>query len=212
MIINALKDIIDIVPELINLFLSGFVFMYVYIWLNNKKIDLSLMTLWSLFISALVKSFCSVLHTLILPTVMIPDAAKILVFTVTGFLLAILFTYLSKTKPFTILLYKINNKSINDDIFEDIIDYDKQTMLQIYLKNSDCLYIGTFKMREEKGLDSYIVLIDYASLNKTTKEIIFMPSENDKYSTVAINLRDIERIELIYEHDSKVWKRLSGNT
>lgn len=124
--------------------------MYVYIWLNNKKVDLSLMTLWSLFISILVKSFYSVLHTLILPAIKIPDSVKILVFTLTGLLLAILYTYLQKTKFFTRLLYRINNKSINDDIFDDIIDYKKKTMLQIYLKNSNVLYIGTFKIRKKK--------------------------------------------------------------
>ena len=107
-------------------------------------------------------------------------------------------------------MFKTNNKSINSDIFNDIIDYDKQTMMRVYIKNSPIMYIGTFKIREEKGIDSYIVLINYASIDTTVdkKRIVFNPEEHNLKSSVVINLHDVERIELVYEKDSKILKRL----
>lgn len=198
------------IPDLINLFLSGFIFMYTYNWLNNKKNDISLMTLWSLFISFLLKSFYSALHTIVLSDIKIYDSIKIIIFSITGFLLAILFTYLKKTRFFTGLLYKINNKSINDDIFDDIIDYDKKTMMNIYLKSSDIYYIGRFSFREENGINSWISLIDYYCVDKKTNNVVFNPEGGGLNSSVVINLSNIERIELIYEKDSKVWEKLKG--
>lgn len=210
MIKITLKDLIYIVPDMINLFLSGFIFMYTYSWLNNKKIDISLMTIWSLLISFLVKSLYAALHTFILSGVEINDSIKIITYSATGFLLAIIFTYLKKTKLFTILLYRFNNKSINDDIFDDIIDYDKKTMLNIYLKSSNIYYVGRFSYREENGTDSWISLVDYCCVDKDTNEKIFDPEQGGLNSSVAINLNNIERIELFYENDSEVWKCLKG--
>lgn len=210
MIKISIKDLIPILSDLINLFLSGFIFMYAYIWFNNKKIETSILTVWSMFISVLIKSFYSTLHIIILPSTMTPDAIKIIVYSFTGFLLAVLLTYLKKFKVFHRILYQINNKSINDDIFDDIIDYDKRTMMNIYLKSSDVYYIGRFSFREENGNDSWISLVEYYSVDKKTNHPIFNPKAGGLNSSVTINLKNIERIEIIYEKDSEVWERLIG--
>lgn len=210
MIIITLKDLIPIIPDFINLFLSGFIFMSTYNWLNSKKIDITLMTVWSLLISILVRSFYSTLHTIIFSNIEIYESIKIIVFSVTGFILAVICTYLRKTKTFTKILFKINNKSINDDIFDDIIDYDKRTMMRIYIKSSNVYYLGRLAYREENGTNSWISLIDYCSVDKDTDEPIFDPDESNYMSSVAINLNNIERIEIIYENDSDVWQRLTG--
>lgn len=210
MILINIKDLIPIMSDLINLFLSGFVFMYTYSWFNNRKIDISILTIWSLFISILIKSFYSALHIFILPNIKIHDAIKIIIFFITGILLAIICTYIKQTKLFSKLLYKINNKSINDDIFDDIIDYDKRTMMNVFLKSSDIYYVGRFSFREENGINSWISLVEYCSIDKTTNERIFDPEIGGLYSSVAINLKDIERIEIFYEKDSDVWEKLIG--
>lgn len=193
--------------DLINLFLSGFIFMYTYNWFNNKKMDISILTIWSLFISTLIKSFYSSVHIFLLSNTKIQDALKIIIYSITGFLLAILFTKLKGTKAFNRLLYNINNKSINDDIFDDIIDYDKKTMMKIYIKSSDIYYIGKFSFREENGINSWISLIEYYCVDRKTNNKIFDPAEGELCSSVTINLKEVERIEIIYEKDSKVWEK-----
>lgn len=195
--------------DLINLFLSGFIFMHTYNWFNNKKMDISILTIWSLFISTLIKSFYTSVHIFLLSNTKIPDALKIIIYSATGLLLAILFTKLKETKAFNRLLYNINNKSINDDIFDDIIDYDKKTMMKIYIKSSDIYYIGKFSFREENGINSWITLIEYNCVDKKTNKKIFDPVEGGLCSSVAINLKEVERIEIIYENDSKVWEKMN---
>lgn len=198
-------------PDLINLFLSGFIFMVIYNWLNHKEMNISLITIWSLFISTLVKSTCTIVHTFIFVSVDFSDSAKIIVYSFVGLSLAMAITWLRNTKLLRIVLYKVNNKSVNEDIFDDVIDYDKRTNMMIYLKNSPLLYVGRFLYREEKGIDSYICLIDYACLSTKDGLVIFDPDKSDMLSTVVINLKDIERIQLQYEKDSAVWKRFCKN-
>lgn len=210
MIAISPKDLIEIFPDLINLFLSGFIFMSVYNWLNNKKTDISVLTIWSLFISFLVEAFYSMIHGFLFNNIVISDSIKIFVYSVTGLALAFICTQIKRSKLIQRLLYQSNNKSVNDDVFQDIIDYKKPTMLNVYLKSANVYYIGKFCSREELGLDSWIVLINYFSVDKETNNPVFDPDAENYKSTVAINLRDVERIEIIYEEDSETWKRLIG--
>lgn len=182
----------------------------VYNWLNTKKSDISIIVLWSLFISELIKSICTVAHDFIFVDIIFSNAMKILIYCVIGLMLAFLVTFLRKTKIIQGLLYASNNKSINDDIFDDIIDYEEPTMMSVYLKSSDVYYIGKYCFREEKGLDSWIVLINYCCVNRSNNKILYDPQKDNEKSTVMINLHDVERIENIYEDNSKVWKRLTG--
>lgn len=209
MIKITLNNLIYIVPDLIDLFLSGFIFMVVYSWLINKKYDFSVMTVWSLFISYIIKSICSTVHIFFLRQVEFNDSSKILIYAGFGLIFAFLVVWIRKCKLIQKLLYSTNNKSINDDIFDDIIDYVKPTMMKVYLK-SNVYYIGKFCFREENGINSWIVLINYISLEKDSNKILYKSDIGDIKSVVTVNLRDIERIELIYEDDSMVWKRLSG--
>lgn len=185
--------------------------MVTYNWLNHKEVNISLIIIWSLFISILVKSFCTIVHTFIFVDMKFSDSAKILIYASIGLLIAVIITWLRNAKPLRIVLYKINNKSMNDDIFDDVIDYDKRTGMFVYLKNSPVVYIGRFLYREENGIDSYISLIDYACLSTKDGKIIFDPDKSDMFSTVVINLRDVERIHLQYEKDSDVWKKFSSD-
>lgn len=65
----------------------------------------------------MIKSFYSTLHIIILPNIKTPDAIKIIVYSFIGFLYAVLLTYLKRLKVFRQIIYHVNNKSINDDIY-----------------------------------------------------------------------------------------------
>lgn len=204
-----LHFLIDIIPELVNLFLSGFIFMSMYTWITNKKIDISSITIWSLFISVLIKTFYSLLHSFILLDCSFDENFKVIIYVVTGFILPFVFIRLKNSKVFRYILFNTNSKSINIDIFDDMIDYDKRTTMQVYLKNSNIMYIDTFKLREENGKDSFIALTDYASMYINTKDIIFKPDDHNLKSSVIINLQDVERIEIVYDKNSKLLDELS---
>lgn len=208
--IYILKDLIYIMPDVINLFLSGFIFMHTFNWINNKtQMDFSLFTLWSLFISFIIKTFYSLIHSFLFVSYDINSYLKITIYIITGFLLPFLIKKILKSKAIRRCLYLIDNKSINSDIWDDIIDYNSRTMMKVYIKNSKYYYIGSFKLREENGLDSWIVLIDYATLLLKNNEVVYNPENDGRKSTVVINLRDIERIEIIYDDKSDIWEKLN---
>ena len=102
---------------------------------------------------------------------------------------------------------KISKRTWDDDIFKDVIDYNKRTMMILYLKNSDIIYSGIFKLREQKGANSNICLIKYSIIKKESNVLI--RKHEDIKSSVIINLQDVERVELVYEDDSEVWKWLN---
>lgn len=180
-------------------------------WLNHKEFNISILTIWSLFISVLIKSFYSTIHYYFAVNLKFTNPVKVLIFSLTGLLLSVVLTYIKKTSVIQWILYYTNNKSVHEDIFDDIIDYKKRTMMKIYIKSSDVYYLGRFSFREEKGLESWIVLIDYYCLDRSDNRILFDPEADDLISSVAINSKDVERLEIIYERDSDVWKKLIGN-
>lgn len=83
-------------------------------------------------------------------------------------------------------------------------------MMSVYLKESNIYYIGRFAFREEKGIDSWICLIKYGVFEKESNKKIYDPDKGGLKSSVVINLSNVERIELVYEDDSKVWQRMMG--
>lgn len=204
-----LSDLIKIVPEIIDLFLSGFIFIEFFLWFNNKKIDVSLLTLCSLIISYIIKAFFSILHSFLLVDQEFSEPLKTIIYLLFSIFLAIISTKILQSSHIDVSLRKLNHKVIHDDIFNEIIDYDKGTMMKIYLKNSDLYYIGAFAYREEKGLNSWLVLAKYICLYKADHKQYFDPEEQGLDSSVAINMQNIDRIELIYEKDSLVWKRMN---
>lgn len=182
--------------------------MWFYNWLNGKEMNISLLTVWSLFISFLIKNIYSAAHGFILKDVKVNNSIKILIYVVTGVILSCICTYLKKTKWIQRLLNRTNNKSINDDIFDDIIDYSNPTQMHIYIKSSNIYYVGEFGCREEKGMNSWIVLVNYYSADKETLQRVSPHATEQMRTAVAINIANIERIELFYEKGSEVWKVL----
>lgn len=200
-----LKELISIMPDLINLFLSGFIFMKLYNWLNAKDENISTFIIWSLFISFLIKSFYTSLHLFICKEIIIVESIKIIIYALTGVFLAFICTCTKKSKRIQKFLFFIYNKSINDNVFNDLIDFKKPTNIKIYLKSSDYFYKGKFCYLEEKGLDSWIVLKNYIKSNKSVNS----DPEEIVNSAVVINLRNIDNMEFYYENGSDVWEKMN---
>ena len=191
-----------VVPDLIDLFLSGLLFLLLYGWLNTEKYNISLLTIWGLFISFIIKNLYGVLP------VNLPKSVMSIIYILTGIVLAVILTLLKRLAFVNKIVSKINNKTLDDDIFDNVIDYEKQTFMAVYLKASDIYYLGRFTYREEKGNSSWICLSDYGVIKKGTDEEIYDPDKANLKSSVVIPLSNVERIELIYENDSEVWEQM----
>ena len=169
--------------------------------------ELHLVFIWSLFVNAIIKTLYSVLHSIIFISYSFSDTTKNSIYLITATLFPFIIFKIQNTKFFRNLLFKLSKKTVHDDILDDVIDFDKRTIMALHLKNSDKYIIGIFKLKEEKGGESYITLISYTVYSSENDEELYN-TENKKMSTV-INLKDIERIDLLYEDDSETWKWLN---
>lgn len=125
----------------------------------------------------------------------------IIIAVVTGIMVAKIYEW----KFFNKLIGKINHKSINKSLWIDILDYDLGTTIKVFLKEKDILYIGELVEHEENGNESWLVLKNYLSCNPITEEIFYNSITDNRITRVAINLRDINRIELFYEDDTEIF-------
>lgn len=107
---------------------------------------------------------------------------------------------ISEIKFVNRILLHINNKSLHDDIWQDIIDYRNGTTLRFIC--GDTIYIGTLVIHEERGNDSWFVLDDYIVEEKNSK---YKAEDMNFRSRIAINLRDVDRVELYYGDKKESW-------
>ncbi len=169
--------------------------------------ELYLVVIWSVFVNVFIKSLCGAIHNVILPEKDFDENLKIVLYIVTAIITSSLISWLYNSTFIKKILHILGKKTFGNDAFKDVVDYNKKTLMMVYLKESKVMYGGIFKLKDEKGSDSYITLIQYCLLEKDSNTLI--RDFRKEKASVVINLRDVERIEIIYEDDSKVWKWLN---
>ncbi|MCM1253247.1 MAG: hypothetical protein NC321_10530 [Clostridium sp.] len=117
---------------------------------------------------------------------------------ITGLLLVCIVAILSQRRWFRKITVKLFHKTLNSDIWRDVLDLEKGSNLKVYLKDKDYYVIGHHKNHEEKGSESWIALSAFAKFDKETNQNYKSePSYLDR-KDVIITLRfaDIEHIEI----------------
>lgn len=212
-----LNTMLYIVPDLMNLFVPGFIFIKLLSWLNNKKFETSTTILYSLVISYLTQILFKWLHLNLFKTVDFDEYIKIVIYILFCTISALVCAKFRDNKFILKIIRYFHGKSINPDAMDDLVDYSNGTKAKIYIKNTDICYIGQICYVEEKGADSYIALIHYVVVlvdnhtkpYKLTK--LYDLKQDMNINTIAMfSLRDIDRIELIYQDNSNVWKRFNN--
>lgn len=90
------------------------------------------------------------------------------------------------------------HKTVNEDIWRDVLDLDKGSNLKVYLKGKDYYIIGHHKNHEEKGADSWLALSGFAKFEKESN----MPCKNepshlgDINAIITLRFSDIDYIEI----------------
>lgn len=205
-----MQELLNVTEGIINLFLSGFIFITVFNWLTNTKMELYIIGVWSIIINTLIKTVCKAIHSVIFVNYDFNESVKILIYVMVALIFAFSIPWFLRCDITKRCICKIAGRTLGNDVFNDIIDYEKRTIGIVYLKNSDIYYSGILRLRDEHGNNSYIVLIDYSIYNKGDNEMIRKNSKDlGLNTTVAFNMQDVERIEMFYEDDSDVWKCLN---
>ncbi len=164
-------------PYILEYFIPGFIFLRTFQLLTSRKSS-DYQLILSVVISYILKAICSVGHNYIFVSTSFSWDWRVIILSSFAFILSIIFVIVSETDFMQEILLKINHKSIHDDIWQD-----------------DITYIGILVTHEEKGNDSWFVIKDY-----------IVESANEEYSSsdipyksrLALNLRNVKRIELLY--------------
>lgn len=54
---DIIKDLINNIPDILQYFVSGYIFISVFCWIASKKINLTVQAIWSLAISFTLAPF-----------------------------------------------------------------------------------------------------------------------------------------------------------
>ena len=155
-----LQNLLIIVPELINFFFPGFVFMLTFLKLINKRLDNYLIVLWSLFTSEFLHSLYSFFHISNLFNRDSLELINIIIYAFTAIIFAFLVSKLIETQIYKNFLEFFFRITPSGDILKNVMDPYEETQVKIFPKDSKRYYWGTLVLEDEKGLDSYILLIN----------------------------------------------------
>ncbi len=164
----------------------------------SKKIDTKNILIASCVISYALLSFMSLIRIKWLEwlpnTAIINSGLSI----VLGALFVCLIVILSQRKWFRKITVKLFHKTLNNDIWRDVLDLENGSNLKVYLKDKDYYVIGHHKNHEEKGNDSWIALSAFAKFDKITNENYKNePVYLDRKDVIiTIRFSDIEHIEI----------------
>lgn len=117
---------------------------------------------------------------------------------IAGIIIVSLIAILSQQKQFRKITVKLFHKTLNDDIWRDVLDLEHGSNLKVYLKDKDYYIIGHHKNHEEKGNESWIALSGFAKFDKeTNNNYKNEPSYLDKQNIIiTLRFSDIEHIEI----------------
>lgn len=144
-------------------------------------------------ISYILKAICSIFHEYIFRDIVFSWNRRVIILSLFAIVLSIIVVFVTEIKYVNKILLHINNKSIHDDIWQDIIDYKNGTTLRFICGNET--YIGILVGHEEKGNDSWFILEDFIV---EEKDNCYKAEDMDYQARMAINLKNVDRVELFY--------------
>ena len=200
MIITELNLIFDNIPKLLQYFIPGYWTIFVFRYFCSKKTSDYIMNIMSCVISYILISFAALLRLKCNFISTLPNNAIINsgIAILEGTLFALVFALVFCSKWFSKFTVKLFHKTLNEDIWRDVLDLRNGSNLKLYLKNEDCYIIGHHKDHEEKDGDCWIAVSAFAKFDKSTNknyknEPSFLNDENVIYT---VRFSDIEHIEI----------------
>lgn len=188
--IDNFSLIIQNIPFILQYFLPGYWGVMLFSFLNSKKINdkmvVMLSCLFSYFSITVISLFYQIDNVLML------SGVSFIVLTILSILISLVYA----SKLCTNLLVKLFHKTQYNDIWHDILDYDKGSNLKIYLKNDNVGFIGHFIVHEEKENDSWFAISAPIKFDVETDSIIDDENKNDENYIVTFRLSDVKHIEI----------------
>ena len=201
-----LKELIQILPDLIMLLLPGWIFLFLYRFCARRPHKTSVIALENI-ISSYVLTLCytSVSNyffktTSIVPIVLLSFSAAI------GVLLGCI-RVSSFVKEHVGEIFGIR---LEESVWEGIADMQKGVYVRVFLEGENLVYKGIYRRYYLSSGETWIQLQEYTvrqitnvSYEEENKLPCLYSYKSKANHLVAINTKDIKRIELLYDKDSK---------
>lgn len=192
-----IEQIVNSIPLILEYFIPGFIFISFSQYLLSKSLSQHYVIL-SIVLSYLLKSIFSVAHNYFLVNRVFLLNERIIILSCAALIFSVLFVKLYESKKVNYFFMMLNNKSLHDNIWDDVIDYKNGTTVRAIC--SDAEYVGYLEYHEEKGNDSWMVLRDYIIYEDEE----YRDAADFEYpSRIAIKMSDIKRLELYYAESEK---------
>lgn len=181
---------IENIPEILQYFIPGYLFIIIFRFLTNKKIEKSIVLIMSCVLSyvflSLTKSYCESTNIFII------SAITVIIAVVCGLLFSLI--YISKW--FSWILVHVFHKTVHDDIWHDVFDFKNGSNLKVYFKDKDYYVIGSYRISEDNGNDSWFAISGYGKYDKETNDPIENGFIGDNSVIMTFKLSDVEHIEI----------------
>jgi hypothetical protein len=208
-ILKEVPNLVNQIPEMLQYFIPGFIFMKPFRFLNanndNKQEPSSSMIL-IVTISFIAMSIVRFFDSIIIPQCYLLLWPEVAITLFISFVAAIIVYEMQGCKLLASALNRVTNKSINRDLWRDVIDYENGTILKIFMRNQNIIYFGKLAAHEEKGIDSWILLTDYIC-TYTDKKEEFNSINHPTPTRVMIPFNQIERVELFYDENTNIFDK-----
>ncbi len=196
--ISGFKDILDNLPLILQYIIPGYLTIKWFEFVLSKKTESRNLLIFSCAISYCLLSLTSLLRIKWIRN--IPDTAFInsALCVILGLIIVSIIAILSQQKWFKKITVKFFHKTLNDDIWRDVLDLENGSNLKVYLKDKDYYLIGHHKNHEEKGNDSWLALSGFAKFDRETNTNYKSEPNyiNNEKIIITVRFSDIEHIEI----------------
>lgn len=193
-------ELIDNLPKVISYFVPGAIFISINYYICSKKKGIFE---HFIFKSLIISYIIILLSDKMIQTFKITDLEffkqifPISIAIISSYILSA-FYMSSKFEKF--LDYLKIRKTVHDNFWTDIIDYENGTYLTVYLKEEELVYSGAIIKHEEKEDNNYLLMSNYLVYDYEGNKISDMESDQE---CIVLNTNDISRYELSYSPSSK---------
>lgn len=196
--IKELTEIINNIPNLLQYYVPGVIFIYIVKTGFSKKLST-----WALNVSGCVISYVFLcISTLIrVKLSLLQSINQIYANSILSICLALVLgfvvLYLITKQSFTEFLEQYFNMTLNDDIFYDVIDFKGGSKCKITLKDKDFYIIGDMDYLGDRiNNDQQIVLRAYSQYKIGNDEDAFISYDGNPYAKIVIRYSDVDMIEI----------------
>lgn len=190
-----IKEIVNIIPTLIEYFVPGFIFLTIRSFSFSKDSNKDRYILMKAIIISYL--FLEIINPIIIPVIdnlRFNREIQTYIFILVVIMISILYVKLDIEDKLINMLG--STKTSQEDYFHSMIDSKDGAWIRVYLLEEKIIYSGKLKYYEgkEAGENRKIVLTSFSTYSYDGYEL--ENNENDEDSLVLLSMKDIKRLEI----------------